>query len=215
MHAGVLRRPEAAHRLDVETGGLVLCGKTTAALQGLSSAFASQRILKRYRALIRGNLQGCGRITLPISGVASETEYRSVAVKPSNKYVHVTVVDLWPRTGRTHQLRKHMAFFGHPILGDKKYWGARKVLDMSTSEHVTKLKESELAASSELEAAVLRGTGGGPGPAASSLCAPVSGAPEKGLNSESIRDRSTDAVEPSVHQAAQGPKDMYEEQVSY
>jgi hypothetical protein len=149
----VLRRPEVAHRLDAETGGLVICGKTTATLQALSSAFATQRIIKRYRALVRGGLQGCGRITLPISGAASETEYRSVAVHRSSKCMHLTVVDLWPRTGRTHQLRKHMAYLGHPILGDQKYWGTRKLPKSVLSGRVTVLEECQLA-SADLEAAV-------------------------------------------------------------
>lgn len=71
--------------------------------------------------------------------------------------MHVTVVDLWPRTGRTHQLRKHMAYLGHPILGDKKYWGARKVSESELTGHVVVLEECALAASSEREAVVLRG----------------------------------------------------------
>ena len=187
MHVGVLRQPEVAHRLDAETGGLVLCGKTTAGIQGkashfanevcenlwrtvlsmrscgagLSRAFAARSIVKRYRALVRGNLQGCGRITLPISGAPSSTEYRSVAVEASSKCMHVTVVDLWPLTGRTHQLRKHMAYLGHPILGDRKYWGTPKVSESQLACHVAVLEESALAASSEREAAVLRGEGDG------------------------------------------------------
>lgn len=157
MHAGVLRRPEVAHRLDAATGGLVLCGKTTAGLQGLSSAFATRCILKRYRALVRGELRGCGCITLPISGVSADTEYRSVAVKTSSKCMHVTVVDLWPRTGRTHQLRKHMAYLGHPILGDKKYWGTEALPESELAAHIELLEEHGLADSAEREAAVLRG----------------------------------------------------------
>lgn len=160
MHAGVLRRPEVAHRLDAETGGLVLCGKTTAGLQGLSAAFATRQILKRYRALVRGELHGCGRITLPISGVPSETEYRSVAVRHSSKCMHVTVVDLWPRTGRTHQLRKHFAYLGHPILGDKKYWGMKKLPVSELAVHVLELEERSLAAAAENEDAVLCGQAG-------------------------------------------------------
>ncbi|NJR42645.1 MAG: RNA pseudouridine synthase [Akkermansiaceae bacterium] len=215
MAAGVLRQPEVAHRLDAETGGLVLCGKTTAGLQGLCSAFASRRILKRYRAVVRGALRGCGRITLPVSGAPSETEYRSVAVKPSSKCMHVTVVDLWPRTGRTHQLRKHLACCGHPILGDKKYWGTTPFPESELAAHVIALQECELAASADREAAVLRGEGdagaeadtGGVGavfPPSSSVLNAGSGPQEVGVNGGGHEHQGALISHMAVHVPQQG-----------
>ena len=111
------------HRLDADTGGLLVCAKTHPAQQALSNAFADRAVKKRYRALVRGALTGCGRVRAPLEGKACWTEYRSVAVTESKLCGHVTTLDLWPHTGRKHQLRQHMAMLGHPILGDTSYWG--------------------------------------------------------------------------------------------
>eukprot|EP00892_Ulva_mutabilis_P006064 jgi/Ulvmu1/382/UM001_0389.1 len=152
---GVLRWPQAAHRLDAETGGLLICAKTTVALQELSHAFVKRAMLKRYRALVRGALRGCGRVTLRLSGDDCDTEYRSVAVHASAKCGHVTVVDLWPRTGRTHQLRRHMMMLGHPILGDVKYWRREPATPAQLRRGLREVEEAELAAAPQHERAVL------------------------------------------------------------
>lgn len=153
--AGVLRWPQHAHRLDAETGGLLICAKTTPALRHLSTAFATRSMIKRYRALVRGRLRGCGRVTLNLSGDACETEFRSVEVYPSAKCGHVTLVDLWPRTGRTHQLRRHMMMIGHPILGDTKYWQRAPVPSAQQLHGLQEIPEADLAAAPGRERAVL------------------------------------------------------------
>jgi hypothetical protein len=71
---------------------------------------------------VRGKLQGCGRVTFSLAGKPSCTEYRVVQHTHSALCGTVTTVDMWPHTGRTHQLRKHLAMIGHPILGDVLYW---------------------------------------------------------------------------------------------
>lgn len=157
----MLRWPQAAHRLDAETGGLLICAKTTVALQKLSSAFAARSMIKRYRAIVRGALRGCGRVTARLSGDDSETEFRCVAVHESSKCGHVTLVDLWPRTGRTHQLRRHMMMLGHPILGDVKYWRRAPEAGAQRPSGVQVLEEAELAAAPENERAVLGREWGG------------------------------------------------------
>jgi RNA pseudouridylate synthase len=118
----VLRWPKELHRLDAATGGLLVCAKTQRAQQALSRAFARREVKKRYRALVAGELRGCGRVTILLEGKACWTEYRCVAVHASAICGAATEVDLWPHTGRRHQLRLHMALLGHTILGDALYW---------------------------------------------------------------------------------------------
>ncbi|KAG5189983.1 pseudouridine synthase [Tribonema minus] len=119
----VLRRPQHAHRLDGPTGGLMVCAKTRPALQNLSIAFQERRVHKRYRALVTGHLEGSGTISTPLSGKPSETEYSVLdELRVQSLFSGtITTVDLWPKTGRHHQLRKHLASLNVPILGDKRY----------------------------------------------------------------------------------------------
>lgn len=64
----------------------------------------------------------CGSVSVPLSGKWARTEWVQVACVPCARYGHVSVVDLYPISGRTHQLRRHMASLGCPILGDARYW---------------------------------------------------------------------------------------------
>ena len=91
----------------------------------------------RYLAIVKGRLEGSGRSDIPLQGKAATTDYRAEAHTDScgggsqeggggggggsGWGCCLTTVSLWPRTGRTHQLRKHMAYLGHPILGDPRY----------------------------------------------------------------------------------------------
>jgi hypothetical protein len=148
VFSGVLYRPQEIHRLDAETGGLLVCAKTAPALRVLSAAFRQRAVKKRYRALVRGALDGCGRVTLELGGKACWTEFRAVAVHASALCGSVTTVDLWPHTGRLHQLRRHMALIGHPILGDVKYWfnkmHSRNVVVSCVGHGYERLAEAEL-----------------------------------------------------------------------
>ena len=130
-------RPRLVHRLDRDTTGVLLLGKTPAAAARLSGAFARRRAEKTYWAIVVGNLQPYeGIIELPLmkTGVGdremvvpaepkdpraepAETEYVTI----SRAAQRVAWLALRPHTGRTHQLRAHMKAIGHPILGDPKY----------------------------------------------------------------------------------------------
>lgn len=117
-----LHRPLHAHRLDKSTGGLVVCAKTRPALTALCNAFEERRVSKRYIALVYGELEGSGAIVEPLDGKTAQTNYRARANPVrSLKTSYITTVDLFPATGRNHQLRRHLVSIGHPILGDKKY----------------------------------------------------------------------------------------------
>jgi 23S rRNA-/tRNA-specific pseudouridylate synthase len=129
----VLRKPQHAHRLDSPTGGLVLCCKTRPALQAMSVAFEERRVQKRYRAIVTGDLQGSGTIDAQVGGKDALTEYivpTAAGMKVKSLLSKtITTVDLYPKTGRHHQLRRHLAGIGTPILGDKRY---HSTLDEST-----------------------------------------------------------------------------------
>ena len=116
-----LPRPMPVHRLDSPTSGLLLIAKTRTSQINLGCQFETREIKKRYRAVVKGLIEEGGRIVFSIEGRNSETEYIPVESVRSIKNGYVTLVDLFPGTGRTHQLRRHMWENGHPVIGDKQY----------------------------------------------------------------------------------------------
>ena len=136
--------PQIAHRLDRETSGLLLCGRTRAAERDLKIGFENRRVNKRYLAIVRGVMpEDEGRIELPMDrareglhilmevtpegeGYPSVTRYRVVARRDD-----ATLVSLAPESGRQHQLRVHLSAIGFPIIGDKLYGpeGSQPFLD--------------------------------------------------------------------------------------
>ena len=131
-----LWRPQHVHRLDTPTSGLLVVAKTGRALRTLSATFATHQVHKQYRAVVAGDLarhatheedrtgrpRWQGSIRLPLAGQSARTDWRVIARAASPAFGHCTLVDLHPLTGRTHQLRRHMASLGCPILGDQRYW---------------------------------------------------------------------------------------------
>lgn len=148
LSARALQRwPDAlvVHRLDQATSGLVLMARHLAAQRLLGDAFAQRQVHKRYEAVVAGrpvpgpwdadaDQPGWSRIDLPIAADWQRRPLRiidSASGKPSQTLWRIlspacpgTRVQLQPVTGRTHQLRVHMAAIGHPILGDALYAGA-------------------------------------------------------------------------------------------
>lgn len=131
------RWPEAlvVHRLDMATSGLVLMARSPAVQRALGDAFAEQAVWKRYEAIVDGVLAEDPHwsvIDAPLmadwprrplqkidpEGKPSVTRWRVLAPLPS---LGASRLLLEPRTGRTHQLRVHLASIGHPILGDALY----------------------------------------------------------------------------------------------
>jgi RluA family pseudouridine synthase len=109
------------HRLDNQTSGLLLIAKTSNALVEIGKLFYKREILKRYRAIVTGNLPDKGEIISDINGKFAKTIYKKVKSVKSIKNKELTLVDLFPHTGRTHQLRIHLSGIGNPVLGDKLY----------------------------------------------------------------------------------------------
>ncbi len=116
-----LPRPVAVHRIDVPTKGMVILAKTKGALINMSRLFQENKVSKKYVAIVHGKVDEKGEIDQPIGGKKSRTNYQTKRVVPSRVYDHLSLVELHPITGRTHQLRIHMKDLGHLILGDKEY----------------------------------------------------------------------------------------------
>jgi 23S rRNA pseudouridine1911/1915/1917 synthase len=137
VESGSPNNPRAGivHRLDRATSGVMICAKTPAALAHLQKQFSQRKTKKTYTAIVSGHLKHQHAIIdMPIernpkkpktfhvsgSGKASITEYE--VKTSSNKY---DLVELRPETGRTHQLRVHLHYQGHPIVGDTFYDGPK------------------------------------------------------------------------------------------
>ena len=124
---GALYRPHTCHRLDKPTSGLLLCAKTKPALVAIQRGFARRQVHKRYCAIVSGFVEGDeGLVDLPIDDKTAVTKWvvtrRARSLKLGGS--HLTELALYPKTGRTHQLRIHCAeALKCPILGDKTYGG--------------------------------------------------------------------------------------------
>ncbi len=133
---GAAERPGIVHRLDRDTSGVLLVARSAGALEALARQFRERRVEKRYLAVVRGHLRpDAGRIDQPIGRHPHERKRMSVRSRRGRaaitrwevveRFAATTLVRLAPETGRTHQLRVHLAAAGHPIVGDKVYGGRR------------------------------------------------------------------------------------------
>ena len=142
-------RPGVVHRLDKDTSGILIIARTQEFFEYAKHLFQEKEVKKEYLALVHGEIEKSGKVDVSI-GLKSGTTKRSVKgvrkmEKPafteysrekmftydSEKY---SLVRLFPRTGRTHQLRVHMSSIHHPIVGDRMYgkkknpWGIERQL---------------------------------------------------------------------------------------
>jgi len=115
-----LPQPRPTHRLDAPTTGLLLVAKTARARVALGRAFSSGKIHKKYCAIIKKTLNPKrGELCTSVDGKEALTHYEVSERVPALKWGEVSKVWLWPKTGRTHQLRIQLAEAGCPIIGDK------------------------------------------------------------------------------------------------
>lgn len=119
--------PFPVHRLDYATSGLLLIGKTASCRRILHEMFEQNQITKTYHAVCVGKMrcsEGC--IEEDLDGKPSVTNYKVLKSVISERFEALNLVELYPKTGRTHQLRRHLLLIGNPIMGDKKYFVQNK-----------------------------------------------------------------------------------------
>ena len=124
--ADVLCAPTAVHRLDCRVAGCLVVAKASGAAAFLSEEFRERRVAKLYRGLCVGRPGDLAEgeamdVTSPIDGRAASTRLRVRRSVPHVQAGALTLVDLEPRTGRRHQLRRHCLALGAPLLGDDLY----------------------------------------------------------------------------------------------
>ena len=145
------KRPGIVHRIDRDTSGLIIAAKNDAAHLALSAQLKDHSLSRTYECLVTGNMkQDSGTVDAPID--RNPADRKKMAVVPTGRraVTHWEVVARYPgvthlrcrlETGRTHQIRVHMAYIGHPILGDTVY-GAKKPVPGLTGQclHATGLR---------------------------------------------------------------------------
>lgn len=115
-------RPRPVHRLDYPTSGLLLIGKTNSSIIALSKLFEHKKICKTYHAITIGKMQQFGKIQNLIDNKEALTTYKVLTTETSKRFGALNLIELHPKTGRKHQLRKHLFAINNPILGDKDYF---------------------------------------------------------------------------------------------
>lgn len=133
-------RSGIVHRLDKETSGLILVAKTKETFQALQALFKERKVTKTYLALVHGKVEpGVGKINAPVGrlpwrrdrfgvlagGRSAETDYKVRKYFQKDKEIY-SLVEARPKTGRTHQIRIHFKYLGHPIVADGFYAGRKR-----------------------------------------------------------------------------------------
>ena len=156
-HAGAIR-PGIVHRLDKDTSGLLVVAKTESAHEDLADQFRAREIFKSYVALVYGVVkQESGRVEQPIArDPRNRTRMAIVAggrgalslYRVRRSYESFTLVDVELKTGRTHQIRVHLSWLKHPVVGDELYSGGREngVQDVRLRAEIRKLRRQFLHA---------------------------------------------------------------------
>jgi len=137
-----VERSGIVHRIDKETSGLLLVAKDTESFENLQKQFKERTVKKTYVALVHGKILSAGVVKVPVGrlpwnrkrfgvlagGREAVTRYRVISnfkFQISNLPEEFSLLELYPETGRTHQIRVHMKYLGHPVYGDELYAGRK------------------------------------------------------------------------------------------
>ena len=130
-------RPGIVHRIDKDTSGLLMVAKNDKAHEALSAQLKDKKNLRQYYALVHGEfIENEGTIKAPLGRSSADRKKQAVVAggrdavthfKVVKRFVGYTLLQVTLETGRTHQIRVHMAYIGHPVAGDPLY-GPKKTL---------------------------------------------------------------------------------------
>ncbi|MCB4791098.1 MAG: RluA family pseudouridine synthase [Elusimicrobia bacterium] len=137
-HAKGRYSPQLVHRLDKDTSGAIVVAKNEKAKNSLVKQFQHRDVKKKYLVIVRGKIvEDKGRINAPLGRalgdrkrivVGPEARKKSVTeFKVLKRTKNYTMLEVYPVTGRTHQIRSHLVYIGHPVLGDEFYGGPKSI----------------------------------------------------------------------------------------
>ncbi len=142
-------RPGIVHRLDKDTSGVMVVARNEKAQKRLIEQFKNRRVKKKYIAIVVGNIPEKGEIDLPIG----RDRYNRLKFSPNTssprealtlwrvveRWGMIAMVEVTPRTGRTHQIRVHLSHLGYPLVGDPLYGSPRLVKRVVADERIRRI----------------------------------------------------------------------------